>query len=395
MQKLGNTFAPATPILYNYHAAKPQRRTIVRPFLNTSHKKAIMFNFLRRKKPEEQAEQEAAEQAKVEQSLSRTRQGIFGQLASMFKGEEAGEPIDAEMWDDLEALLLQADLGPTTADEVMYVLRTRYEQQNLRYRHQLYDTLKDALVEALAEGYENKAPRFEAWMQPGYVPPAEDEPPAESNTVASFSPYARAVHVILVVGVNGTGKTTTIAKLARYYQNMGRSVILAAADTFRAAAIEQLQIWGERVGAPVVASRQGGDPGAVVYDACQRAITERADVLIIDTAGRLHNKANLMEELRKISKVASRIIPAAPHEVLLVIDATTGQNALSQARAFSDVVTANGVVLAKLDGTAKGGIAFAISREVNIPIKYIGTGEKIDDFAEFNPRLFVNALFEL
>ncbi|PZS00392.1 MAG: hypothetical protein DLM69_06460, partial [Candidatus Chloroheliales bacterium] len=245
-----------------------------------------MFNFLRRKKPEEQAAEEAAQQEKVEQSLSRTRQGIFGQLASMFKGEEAGEPIDPEMWDDLEALLLQADLGPTTADEVMYVLRTRYEQQGFKYRHQLYDALKDALVEALAEGYEKKAQRFEAWMQPGYVPPDENDEPAEPNTpAASFSPYARAVHVILVVGVNGTGKTTTIAKLARYYQSMGRSVILAAADTFRAAAIEQLQIWGERVGAPVVASYQGGDPGAVVYDACQRAITERADVLIIDTAG--------------------------------------------------------------------------------------------------------------
>ena len=363
-----------------------------------------MFNFLRRNRQTEESEEEKRrreeqqrreEQEQLERSLSRSRQGIFGQLASLFKGEEAGEPIDATMWDDLEALLLQADLGPTTADEVMYVLRTRYEQQNLKYRHQLYDTLKDALVEALAEGYEKKVKRFEAWMQPGYVPPDEDETPAAPNTpAASFSPYARAVHVILVVGVNGTGKTTTIAKLTRYYQKQGRNVILAAADTFRAAAIEQLQIWGERVGAIVVASQQGGDPGAVVYEGCQRAIAERADVLIIDTAGRLHNKANLMEELRKISKVAGRLIPDAPHEVLLVIDATTGQNALSQARAFTDVVTTNGVVLTKLDGTAKGGIAFAISREVNVPIKYIGTGEKVDDFAEFNPRAFVNALFE-
>ncbi len=350
-----------------------------------------MFNFLKRKQPEQQAE----EQVKVEQSLARTRQGIFGQLAGLFRGEEAGEPIDEAMWEDLEALLLQSDVGPITADEVMYVLRTRYQQQGLKYRSQLYDTLKDALVEALAEGYEQKVARFEAWMQPGYVPPDEPEQPANpTNPAASFSPAARRVHVILVVGVNGTGKTTTIAKLTRYYQRQGKKVILAAADTFRAAAIEQLQIWGERVNAEVVASQQGGDPGAVVYEACQKAIAQQADLLIIDTAGRLHNKANLMEELRKIGKVAGRIIPNAPHEVLLVIDATTGQNALSQTREFTNVVKLGGIVLTKLDGTAKGGIAFAISREVNVPIRYIGMGEKVDDFAEFDPRNFVNALFE-
>jgi fused signal recognition particle receptor len=202
------------------------------------------------------------------------------------------------------------------------------------------------------------------------------------------------LNVVLVVGVNGTGKTTTIAKLSRHLQGQGRRVALAAGDTFRAAAIDQLKIWGERAGVPVIAHQPGGDPGAVVFDAMQAAPARGADTLIVDTAGRIHTKFNLMEELKKVRRVVTKIDPEAPHEVLLVLDATTGQNALSQARHFTEAVNVTGLVIAKLDGTAKGGIVFAIAHELGIPIKFVGTGEHLDDLAEFDPEDFVNALLK-
>jgi fused signal recognition particle receptor len=201
------------------------------------------------------------------------------------------------------------------------------------------------------------------------------------------------LQVILVVGVNGVGKTTSIAKLAAFYKERGRSVVIAAADTFRAAAGEQIAIWSARVGVPVIgASQAGGDPGAVVFDAVGAAKARRADILIVDTAGRLHTKFNLMEELKKIRRVAEKAVPGAPHQVLLVIDATTGQNGLNQARQFTATVPVTGIILTKLDGTAKGGIVFAICKELGIPIQYVGTGEHLDDFAEFDPEEFVTAL---
>jgi fused signal recognition particle receptor len=203
----------------------------------------------------------------------------------------------------------------------------------------------------------------------------------------------RLLTVILVVGVNGSGKTTSIAKLAKFHKDQGRQVILVAADTFRAAAIEQLQIWGERVGVPVIASMPGSDPGAVVFDALKAGVARGADVVIIDTAGRLQTKYNLMEELKKIHNICRRQVHRAPHETLLVLDATTGQNALSQARAFKEAVDITGVILAKLDGTAKGGMAFAVAKELGLPIQFVGTGETLDDFAVFDARKFVEALF--
>jgi fused signal recognition particle receptor len=200
--------------------------------------------------------------------------------------------------------------------------------------------------------------------------------------------------VILVVGVNGSGKTTTIAKLAHYYQKHGQRLSLAAADTFRAAAIEQLKVWGERVGTPVVAHQPGADPGAVVFDAIKSSLARGATMVIIDTAGRLHTKYNLMKELEKIRGIASKQVHEAPHETLLVLDATTGQNALNQARYFKESVDITGVVLAKLDGTAKGGVVFAIARELGLPVRFVGTGEGLDDLEEFDPRVFVEGLFE-
>jgi fused signal recognition particle receptor len=200
-------------------------------------------------------------------------------------------------------------------------------------------------------------------------------------------------YVVLVVGVNGVGKTTTIAKLTKFYRDQGKSVVIGAGDTFRAAAIDQLQIWGDRVGAPVIKHQLGADPGAVVFDAMEAARSRGADVLIIDTAGRLHTKTNLMEELRKVKRIISKQMPGAPHEVLLILDATTGQNGLMQAKAFLEAAEVTDVAVAKLDGTAKGGIVFSIARELALPIRYVGTGEKITDLAEFDPRQFVQALF--
>jgi len=300
-------------------------------------------------------------QKKIAQSLTRTREGFFGKIMGLLAGR--GQ-INEELWERLEELLIQADVGVETTIQLVGHLRQRAAKERLKEAARVEEYLKQELISLLEE---QKAPPL----------PALPSVPL----------------VIMVVGVNGTGKTTSIAKLAYEYRRQGKKVLLAAADTFRAAAIEQLQIWGQRAGAEVIAHQSGADPGAVVFDAVQAAIARKADVLIVDTAGRLHTKHNLMEELKKVRRVIAKQIPEAPHQVLLVLDATTGQNALAQARVFTEAVTVNGIILAKLDGTAKGGAAFAIVKELGLPILYVGTGEGLEDLAPFNAREFVESLF--
>jgi fused signal recognition particle receptor len=295
----------------------------------------------------------------IRDSLTKTRRSFFGQISGLLG---AGD-ITEETWEDLEALLVQADVGVNTTIALVDRLRDEVARGQARNAPALEALLKKELLALLGET----------------EPMTVDEP--------------RLLTLILVVGVNGSGKTTTIAKLAQYYQNRGRQVMLAAADTFRAAAIDQLKIWGDRVGVPVIAHQPGADPGAVVYDAIRASQSRKADLLIVDTAGRLHTKYNLMEELRKVRGVASKRVHQAPHETLLVLDATTGQNALSQARHFKDAVEVTGVVVAKLDGTAKGGIVFAIAQELGLPVRFVGTGETMDDLAEFDAEAFVEGLF--
>lgn len=295
---------------------------------------------------------------KVPQSLTRTRHSYFGRIRGLLARGE----VDEALWQELEELLIQADVGVETTVALIERLRERVDREGVREARAIWEMLKGDLkrVVTLKEG-----PRYE-----------ED-----------------GLWVILVVGVNGSGKTTSIAKLAHYHQDRGRRVLLAAADTFRAAAIDQLEIWGQRLGVDVVAHQPGGDPGAVVYDAIEAGQARDADLLIIDTAGRLHTKYNLMEELKKLRRVAAGRIPEAPQEVILVLDATTGQNALTQAKYFQEAVEVTGVFVAKLDGTAKGGIVFAIAKELGIPIQYVGTGERLEDLAEFDAEEFVEGLF--
>jgi fused signal recognition particle receptor len=303
--------------------------------------------------------QKAEDDAKIKASLARTRQGVFGRISSLFQANE----ITEQTWDELEAMLIQADLGVNTALQLVARVRSRVERDNIKTVQQVHDALFEELTRLLGE----------AQVDNIYEP--------------------RMLTVVLVVGVNGSGKTTSIAKLAQYYKRRGRRVVLAAADTFRAAAIDQLKIWGERVGVEVIAQAPGADPGAVVFDAIRASQESRnADLLIVDTAGRLHTKYNLMKELEKVRSVAARQVHAAPHETLLVLDATTGQNAISQAKHFKESVQVTGIILTKLDSTAKGGIVFAIEDELKIPVRFVGTGEKADDFAEFDPRAFVSGI---
>ncbi len=292
------------------------------------------------------------------QSLSRTRQ-MFGKVSEAFQRGQ----IDDQLWDDLEETLITADVGVAITERLIATLKERVEYAGLKDARDVRDALAEELLILLGD----------------------KEPLAFAKN--------GALTVILVVGVNGVGKTTTIAKLAQYLKKKGHRVILAAGDTFRAAGIDQLKIWGERVKTPVVSHQHGADPGAVVFDALEAAENRRCDVLIIDTAGRLHTKYNLMEELKKIAKVLGKKDPEAPHEVLLVVDATTGQNALIQAKQFVGDVGLTGLVLTKLDGTARGGIVFSISEELGLPIKFIGTGERVGDLAPFDPEAFVSALF--
>ncbi|MFY9858608.1 MAG: signal recognition particle-docking protein FtsY, partial [Exiguobacterium chiriqhucha] len=272
--------------------------------------------------------------------------------------------VDEDFFDELEDLLIQADVGVTTTMDLVEDLKEEVKRRNLKDPV----AVRDALVEVVAKRLQ------------------EDESDRELNMQDGLT-------VILFVGVNGVGKTTTIGKLAHQLKSEGRSVMLAAGDTFRAGAIDQLQVWGERVGVPVIRQAEGSDPAAVVFDAVQAAKSRGVDVLICDTAGRLQNKVNLMNELEKVKRVIEREVPNGPHEVLLALDATTGQNAMVQAKAFKQATNVSGIVLTKLDGTAKGGIVLAIRNELDIPVKYVGLGEKIDDLQAFDPEQFVYGLF--
>jgi fused signal recognition particle receptor len=305
---------------------------------------------------------------KTEQALERTRKTWFSHLTSLFERSR----IDDSLWEELEEVLIGADTGVATAQKVLEDVQRRVEKEGLKDPSEVRDALKDELVAILGTAQ----PRGKLWRN-GEGP----------------EPVARPA-VILVVGVNGTGKTTSIGKLAYALRQDDAQVTIAAADTFRAAAIEQMREWGDLAGAEVIAHKQGADPGAVVFDALSAAESRGADVLIIDTAGRLHTKFNLMEELRKILRVIQRKDPTAPHEVLLVLDATTGQNALIQAKAFAEAVDVTAICLAKLDGTSKGGMVFAISDQLGVPVRFIGTGERPEDLSPFSAEEFVEALFQ-
>lgn len=298
---------------------------------------------------------------RLRERLTKTRSSLVENVRRVFAGRVR---IDDEVFDDLEAVLIQADLGVETTQVILDDMRRIAREHRIESPEQLYAVLKDELVRMLEPG--DHAVQWDSPQKP---------------------------RVILVVGVNGSGKTTTIAKLAAHAMAGGRSVLIGAADTFRAAAVDQLTIWSERVGAPVIKHKDGADPAAVAYDAADAAVARGMDCLIIDTAGRLHTKVNLMEELKKIQRVIGKRISGAPHEVLLVLDATTGQNGLQQARVFTDALQVTGIVITKLDGTAKGGIAVAIQTQLGIPIKYIGVGEAIEDLQPFDPKQFVDALF--
>jgi len=294
----------------------------------------------------------------TERAVKRSRETWFGKIAKLFDQVK----VDSEVWDELEELLIAADVGVATTQKLIEMVKQRVKTEKLNEPVQVRNALAQEMVGLLT-------------VESGAVP--------VSNSIGLYA--------ILVVGVNGSGKTTSIAKLAYNLKNEGKRVILAAADTFRAAAIDQLKRWGERVGVEVVAHQPGGDPGAVIYDAIQAAQNRQAQVVIIDTAGRLHTKFNLMEELKKIKRVVGKY--ELPQEVLLVIDATTGQNGLAQARHFTEAVGVNGIFLAKLDGTARGGIVLSICDELKIPIAYIGTGEQLGDMAPFDANTFVTAVF--
>jgi fused signal recognition particle receptor len=299
---------------------------------------------------------------RMKQAVTRTRENLSERIEEVvsFKKE-----IDRETLDDLEASLIAADLGTTTTHEVLEKLRERADRKQIANADELKRLLKEELLGILDRGN----------AQPAKAVDGEPE-------------------VILVVGVNGTGKTTTIGKLAHTLRAQGKTVLLAAADTFRAAAIEQLEVWGERSGVEVIKTKPGGDPSAVLFDTLQAARARNTDYVIVDTAGRLHTKTSLMAELEKMRRTSQRHIAGAPHEVLLVMDATTGQNGLQQARLFTQSAGVTGIVLTKLDGTAKGGVVVAISRELGLPVRYVGVGEKASDLLPFNPKEFVDSLFE-
>lgn len=293
-------------------------------------------------------------------SLKKTRDSVFNEIDSLF-GES---DIDDEFWEDLEMLLIQADLGKDTTIKLVDWLQNEVDEQGFHRSQDVRQLLKDRMVEILQE--------------------------AESEYLSG----QRMLNVVLIAGVNGSGKTTSIGKLAAMHQQRGDQVILAAADTFRAAAIDQLKIWGKRSGAHVIAQSPGSDPGAVVFDAIQAAYGRReASIVIIDTAGRLQTQFNLMAELAKIKSIAEKHVHQAPHEVLLTLDATTGQNALSQAKHFTKIANLTGVILTKLDGASKGGMALAIADTYKLPIKFVGTGEKMEDLRPFNAREYVEGLF--
>ncbi|MEW5987071.1 MAG: signal recognition particle-docking protein FtsY [Chloroflexota bacterium] len=296
----------------------------------------------------------------IRESLARTRQTVFGQIAGALG---VGE-ITEETWEDLEALLVQADMGVNTSQAVVEATRERARREGLFRADQVTKALKAELRAILVQ------PKVFGLEEP------------------------RLLTVVLIVGVNGSGKTTTIGKLAYHYKNRGRKVMTVAGDTFRAAAIDQLKIWSERANVPIVAGQPDGDPAAITYDGIRAARARGIDLLLVDTAGRLHTKFNLMKELEKVAGVCRKSVHQAPHDVLLVLDAPTGQNALTQATKFKESVGVTGVILTKLDSTAKGGMVFAIYRDLGLPVRFIGTGERLQDLAPFDPDAFVEGLFE-
>jgi len=306
-------------------------------------------------------EQEPSLLERLKSGVEKTRAGLVSRLEDALAGKKE---IDADLLDELEYTLISADIGVPTTNEILERIRQQVDRRLVGDAAELRGLIRQHLLEIL---------------QSTERPVAHvDEPPA----------------VVMVVGVNGAGKTTSIGKLANRYKAEGRAVLLCAADTFRAAAIEQLEIWGERTSTEVIRQQPGADPSAVLFDALQAARARKTDYVIVDTAGRLQTKANLMAELEKMRRTAGRVIPGAPHEVLLVLDATTGQNGLEQARRFTETSGVTGIILAKLDGTAKGGVVVAIARELNLPIRYVGIGEKADDLLPFDPEKFIASLFE-
>ncbi|MBR9976703.1 MAG: signal recognition particle-docking protein FtsY [Bacteroidetes bacterium] len=303
---------------------------------------------------------------RLKDGLSKTRDTVMASVSRVIK---AKRKIDDELLDELEEILILGDVGVATTAHIIDRLRERVKRERYENADELHRLLREE-VSALFRHHQ-----------------------VSTNGIAIELPEGISPYVIMVVGVNGVGKTTTIGKLAYNYRSSGKQVIIGAADTFRAAANEQLEVWARRAGVDIIQQAHGSDPAAVAFDTLQAAISREADVVIIDTAGRLHTKANLMEELKKIKRVMNKILPDAPHDVLLVLDATTGQNAIQQAKQFTDAVGVNGLVVTKLDGTAKGGVVIGISSELSMPVKYIGVGEQIDDLQVFDDDSFVRALF--
>ena len=303
----------------------------------------------------------------LDQGLEKTKQSFFSKIARAIVGKSK---VDDEVLDNLEEILISSDVGVETTLKIIDRIQARVSRDKVLGTDELNQVLRDEIISLLEENNSNQNGNLE------YNKPADGNP-----------------YVIMVVGVNGVGKTTTIGKLAHQFKKSGKSVVLGAADTFRAAAVDQLIIWSERVGVPIVQQGMNADPASVAFDTLQSAKANNADVVIIDTAGRLHNKVNLMNELSKIKRVMEKVIPGAPHEILLVLDGSTGQNAFEQAKQFSQATDINALAVTKLDGTAKGGVVIGISDQMKIPVKYIGVGEKMDDLQLFDRKLFVESLF--
>lgn len=302
---------------------------------------------------------------KLEKGVEKSREGLLNKIGKSIAGKDK---VDAATLDELEDALISSDVGVKTTIDIINRIEARVARDKFVTQAELQEMLREEIVALLRENRPESPGEFDA-------------------------DFPRKPHVIMIVGVNGVGKTTTIGKLAHLYKRAGKNVVLGAADTFRAAAVDQLTIWSERAGVPIIQQGQNADPAAVAYDTVASAVSKGADVALVDTAGRLHNKKSLMEELGKIKRVMGKVTEGAPHEILLVLDASTGQNAMQQAKAFTDVVDVTGLVLTKLDGTAKGGIVIGISNELNVPVKYIGVGEQIEDLQIFDRAAFVNALF--
>ncbi|MFZ5516412.1 MAG: signal recognition particle-docking protein FtsY [Candidatus Zhuqueibacterota bacterium] len=306
---------------------------------------------------------------KLKQRLAKTRENLVKKLSDALRSHKE---INQDLYDEMEEVLIGGDVGVEVAMDLIEEVRKQVRSQGIKKPDEIIQLLKDAMFRSFNEG----------------------KAPISSDATADFFKPEPKPFVIMVVGVNGTGKTTTIGKLASLYKQQSNKVLLSAADTFRAAASEQLEIWAQRAGVDIIRNQPGADPASIAFDSLQAAISRKLDVLIIDTAGRLHTKSNLMEELKKIYRVLGKINPAIPHETLLVLDATTGQNGLNQALQFTQAVNVTGIILTKLDGTAKGGIVLAISKQLGLPVKFIGVGEKVEDLEPFDRTEFVEALFQ-